>query len=715
MSTLVNFTLIQIEIKMDRINLGYSLKNIPIPNKQSYLKNMVSKVESFIKRMRWNAYHFEKNNTNNERDDFSMKYGFKTEKCPPQNNALIPFENDLFELVHSIKFRTNINRFQHKLKKDIKEINNSSSIFVPADKTTNLYKVSKENYEKLLKENITVNYKKADISVKNNIDREAKVIANKLNLADRIECYNMNDAFITFKDHKENFVNNPKCRLINPAKSEIGVISKHQLQSLNNEIREFSDINQWRSTSAVISWFNGIENKNDSKFVQFDIVEFYPSISKDLLLRTIDFAKNITNIDNDVLNIIMHSRKSLISENGNIWIKKNESDFDVTMGSYDGAEICELVGLYLLNNMKEKFEGINFGLYRDDGLGCYRNMPGPYLERLKKSIISFFHDNGLKITIDTNLHQVNFLDVTFDLSSSKYFPYRKDNDNLLYINKDSNHPPSIIKNIPSMIEKRLSDLSCNEEEFDKAKPIYNKALSESGFPQQIKYNESLPTRRNRRRNILWFNPPFNIQTETNIGKEFLRLIDKHFPIHHKFRSIFNRNTVKISYSCLSSIKNIISKHNKKLLKRPDVENAQKCNCVTPDNCPLNGMCLSKAIVYKANVPAEEVSNFYFGLTEPAFKFRYNNHISSFNNREKRTSTSLAKHVWDIKDKNMHYDIDWEIIRYAAPRKSGSRTCDLCLSEKVLILQGDTEFMLNKRSEILNKCRHGNKFKLISVK
>ena len=82
------------------------------------------------------------------------------------------------------------------------------------------------------------------------------------------------------------------------------------------------------------------------------------------------------------------------------------------MGSFDGAETCELVGLFLLHQMREKFVDINFGLYRDDGLGFTNNINPSQLERTKKAIFQLFKDNGLKITIDMNLTQVNFLDVS---------------------------------------------------------------------------------------------------------------------------------------------------------------------------------------------------------------------------------------------------------------------------------------------------------------
>ena len=95
------------------------------------------------------------------------------------------------------------------------------------------------------------------------------------------------------------------------------------------------------------------------------------------------------------------------------------------MGSFDGAEVCELVGLYLLAKMKEDFPSVDFGLNRDDGLGFYKKGPGPSIERLRKDIIKLFKDSGLNITIESYMSTVNFLDVTFNLEAAKYCPYKK--------------------------------------------------------------------------------------------------------------------------------------------------------------------------------------------------------------------------------------------------------------------------------------------------
>ena len=117
------------------------------------------------------------------------------------------------------------------------------------------------------------------------------------------------------------------------------------------------------------------------------------------------------------------------------------------MASYDGAEVCELVGIYILSALGQRIDKKDTGLYRDDGLIILRNCDGPTTDRIRKDIIRIFKQIGFKIEIKTNLKEVDFLDVTFDLRKETYRPYKKENDELFYINTSSNHPRSIIKKL----------------------------------------------------------------------------------------------------------------------------------------------------------------------------------------------------------------------------------------------------------------------------
>ena len=121
------------------------------------------------------------------------------------------------------------------------------------------------------------------------------------------------------------------------------------------------------------------------------------------------------------------------------------------------------------------------GLHRDDGLAAIRSTSSPILDKMRKNIIVLFKEEGLTVTIDANLIGTGFLDVTFNLETGKFFPFKKPNNVPLYINIKSNHPWTIIKELPKMINKRLFELSCNKDEFDKVKLLYEKLLQESGY------------------------------------------------------------------------------------------------------------------------------------------------------------------------------------------------------------------------------------------
>ena len=149
------------------------------------------------------------------------------------------------------------------------------------------------------------------------------------------------------------------------------------------------------------------------------------------------------------------------------------------MGSYDGAEICELVGLYLLSQLQNL--NINVGPYRDDGLAVTNQTPRE-AEITKKKLCKIFKDNNLRIAVEANKKVTDFLDITLDLHTGSYKPYKKPNDTINYIHCQSNHPPSIIKNLPKGIEIRLSNNSANADIFQKAVKPYN-----NGHKEELKY------------------------------------------------------------------------------------------------------------------------------------------------------------------------------------------------------------------------------------
>ena len=174
----------------------------------------------------------------------------------------------------------------------------------------------------------------------------------------------------------ENFPNNFKCRLINPAKSQIGIVSKQISEKINNTIRLQSSFNEWRNTSSITSWFRSIPNKSERKFLKFYTVDFYPTNSEHILRADIIFVKSYVDIKDSVIYTILHSRKSLLFTTDSVWIIHSGSMFDVTTESYDGAKIRELLGLFLLDKPSSTIHAENIGLSPDDDLAIIREPPG---------------------------------------------------------------------------------------------------------------------------------------------------------------------------------------------------------------------------------------------------------------------------------------------------------------------------------------------------
>ena len=165
------------------------------------------------------------------------------------------FESDLLELIKSVKFQKVKHKFIDQLHKDVTSIKKSKNVSIFADKTWDIYETDKNTYSKLLTDNISKTYTKTQHIMYNKINKEAKIITNNYGLSESVDCFAKSNAFISLKDHKPNFSSNPKCRLSDPAKNEIGKISKYFLQQLNNKVRDLSSVNQWQETSTVINWF----------------------------------------------------------------------------------------------------------------------------------------------------------------------------------------------------------------------------------------------------------------------------------------------------------------------------------------------------------------------------------------------------------------------------------------------------------------------------
>ena len=280
----------------------------------------------------------------------------------------------------------------------------------------------------------------------------------------------------------------------------------------------------------------------------------------------------------------------------------------------------------------------------------------------------------------------------------------------MYVHKQSNHPPGILKNIPHAVNTRLSSISANEEVFNNAIPLYQEALEKSGYDFKLKFSppdQNKKKKSKNKRKITYFNPPFSLNVQTNIGGKFLQLIDKHFPPSHPLSKIINRNTVKISYRCMPNMKAIITGHNFKIQKSEEETPTFGCNCTGRCGpCPLGGRCQVDSVVYKATVTTDNnVTNTYTGLTSDTFKKRWYKHRETFEKQDHSNPTTLSTYIWDLKLRNKNHDIKWSIIERAKDFNPITRKCRLCLKEKYHIIYNKEGATLNERSELFSTCRH----------
>ena len=692
----------------------YSLKNIPNAPKSQIEKLLVDSIEKLINRMRWKLFWMKSPMVTNIQ---KQTFGFKSAHKAPSDPDLKKFEEDLIKIVAELEMKKADNSLQALLKEDMRRIKEKKEIIVSADKTDNHYLIPVEEYRRLMLENITKEYKRASVSTVNRINREAANIARDLQLDDRIEAMALKSSFLTVKDHKPDWPAKINCRLINPTKTNIGVISKSILDRINSDLRSKLEINQWRSSKEVLKWFSSLEDKRNLRFLKFDVEQFYPSITKPLMEKAIKFARLHTPISIQEEKILYHARKNVLMDcEGNIWEKISNPEFDVSMGSMDGAEISELIGIYMISMLMVRFNKSLFGIYRDDGLMVVKG-GGPEVDRARKEVIRIFQQEDLKVTTECNARSIDFLDIIMDLGSNSTRPFIKPMANTKYVSTFSSHPPAIIKSIPDGVSRRLSTISSSKELFSQELPYYQAAMDRAGHKERLVFKVDPNIVENedkqRSRSIIWFNPPWSSNIRTNVGAKFISLVRKHFPKSSPLYSIFNIKKLKVSYKTTSNMSAIIKSHNKKILSGKVVDNVRKgCNCRGGVAvCPMRGSCLDKSMIYKAEVTTTMDKKHYYGQTFRTFKERFYGHQSDLRNHAKAESTTLSKYVWQERNKGEEPEIRWSKLSTAKPYSLGGRSCPLCLAEKTAIARDTSGQMLNRRRELMNRCLHKDPHKL----
>ena len=253
--------------------------------------------------------------------------------------------------------------------------------------------------------------------------------------------------------------------------------------------------------------------------------------------------------------------------------------------------------------------------------------------------------------------------------------------------------------------------------------IYQAALNNAGYKHKQVYTPVVATEKKKnknkrkQRNICWFNPPFSQNVKTNVGANFFKLVNKHFPKSNPLNKVINRNTVKMSYKCTENMAKIIASHNSKLLKSENENEARGCNCRNKEECPLRGNCLVENVVYQATLtptpdpagdppaPHDREPQTYVGLASTSFKDRHRNHKKSLKWEKHSTETRLSQYSWELNKKNIEHSITWKVIDRGQQFSPVSGLCSLCTTEKYYIIFKPEMSSLNSREEIFGHCLH----------
>ena len=157
------------------------------------------------------------------------------------------------------------------------------------------------------------------------------------------------------------------------------------------------------------------------------------------------------------------------------------------MGAYNSAQVADLVGIYILDMLGSIVNLEQVGLYRDDGIIYISESNGPKTSSIQKKIIRAFKLLGLRIQIVSNLKIVDFLDVTLNLNNGTFKLFSKNDSAPRYINISSNHPRSVLRQIPNAVNQRINRLSSSKKIFEENKGRYDDALKDSGFQGTLEY------------------------------------------------------------------------------------------------------------------------------------------------------------------------------------------------------------------------------------
>lgn len=217
-------------------------------------------------------------------------------------------------------------------------------------------------------------------------------------------------------------------------------------------------------------------NKNRKVFIKYDIKDFYLSITENILLDALMFAKSFVCLNPDHIALILHCRKSVLFHGGEAWINKSDTgNFDVLEGSFDRTEVAELIGIFILNKINKIVHIDDHGLYRDNGLIVAPENKRSSDPPPKKKLHRIFKDLKFNITVEINKKVVQFLDTVKPVEWN-HLTFYENKCSCKILNTASNHPSNIIKQITLEVQHRLSQNSSTEDICNEKKKSYVSAL-----------------------------------------------------------------------------------------------------------------------------------------------------------------------------------------------------------------------------------------------
>ena len=604
-----------------------------------------------------------------------------------------------------------------------------------------------QQWRELVSQMLKSGYRKVNLDRLITLNQNELATAQALNLDEFLPPILVSRAYFTIKDHKidfERLIPSEHCRLINPTKSYLGKVVNFRVKQILSQIKPKNPTRTvFTNTQDAMDWLKQIKLKGGGGEMRLgttlDIKNYYPSIKFNLVEQALSWAATQSaTFPEDTLSIIKQASIGLLFDGEQLWERVGE--FEITQGGYHSASLADLTSAYINFKLDEEisqdssFERFQWGIYKDDIVMNSEGRSMRVRENFLKKVCSVIKGLGFNVKTTAWQAKTEFLDLTMDFTCLENDAYTKPNNTLRYVNANSNHHPQILKNLPTNILGRVINITSRDEKIKEAIVPYQKALKEANYTKIEKVTEKLlhvraseqgktksPPKKSAKRPIIWFTPPYNGLFH---GIGLTDLINKHFTHGIKdnngilTRRLFNPRTVRASASNAPNLEKIIKANNTRNLKIPGKKSTnwevftsgeeKAANCSCRGECPLEGNCHRQNCVYLATIttnnsskPSEPATTVHYIGSTVDFKERHAQHSHTMKSTATNSST-LSSYIHGLKE-GESATVKWSILEEDLGTFNG-KFCDLCDTEKYHLIHSKKN-LINKRSEIANKCKH----------